>query len=619
MPRRRPCRPGPKLGSIAHIKYNVGQVILAGALRRRGYFCTMDNDVAIFLDLDNVVIGALEANLTFDVNLLLERVRELSDGRIVLRRAYGDWRQRPNLTKDLAEAGFELQSTVRLGNSSKNLADMHMVVEAMSTMLDGHNYGTYVLVSGDRDFAPLVQDLRKRGKKVIGAGVAHTTSRRLASLCDHFIYYDEIASAAGELQDEQFRGHLRRAMDQLLQDRDAVPASLLKQRLQSLSKGAFGRSPLGKRSFRKLLGQYPELVHLQQSDTTLYVTRPAGDDAIVPQAGHAPRRLDSEEIEALLRGALENLLPEGGHVRASLLKQRMQELSGGAFDETLQGDRSFRRFLDRYRALVVVGQEGSTLYARRADLSSAPLPEAAERKLSPEKEASLLQRALDDLLAKQERARASLLKQRMQELTNGAFDEVHQGDATFRQFLERYPAVVGLQQKGTTLLVQRPEIGDEPAELYARYRSALKKRGLRVIPAEERLLILKDVIAVLQRHSQVPWRQLVDHLFAHYKSNGRTVISKSYVNDVLRLARRADVLGVQNGGSLATSPVYLQIDGQRAFQDAVIRCDATYLKEIQGLNEPFGLEQAAIALYDSEGHARYLKVVLGRYADNGQS
>ena len=579
----------------------------------------MDNDIAIFLDLDNVVIGALEAGLTFDVNLLLDRVQELSEGRIVLRRAYGDWRQRPKLTKELAEAGFELQSTVRLSSNSKNLADMHMVVEAMSTMLDGRSYGTYVLVSGDRDFAPLVQALRKRGKKVIGAGVAHTTSRRLASLCDHFIYYDEIASAADGLQDERFREYLRRAMDQLLQDRPAVPASLLKQRLQSLSKGAFGRSPLGRKNFRKVLGQYPELVQLQQNETTLYVIRPASNATTGPNAGLGPRQLPAEEVEALLRSALENLLPEGGHVRASLLKQRMQELSSGAFDETMQGDRSFRRFLDRYRALVVVEQEGSTLYARRAEPAGAPLPAVSERKLSPEQEASLLQRALDDLLAEQERARASLLKQRMQELSDGAFDEIHQGDATFRRFLERHPATVALQQKGTTLLVQRPEIGGEPAELHARYRSALKKRGLRVVPAEERLLILKDVIAILQRHSQVPWRKLIDNLADHYKSNGRPAISKSYVNDVLRLARRADVLGVRNGGSLAASPVYLQIDGQRAFQDAVICCDATYLKEIQGLNEPFGLEQAAVALYNSESYARYLKVVLNRFSDNGRS
>ncbi|MGD8857268.1 MAG: NYN domain-containing protein, partial [Chloroflexota bacterium] len=142
----------------------------------------MTDDIAIFLDLDNLVIGAIEADLTFDINLVLERVQELSDGRIALQRAYGDWRQRANMTRALAAAGFELESTVRLGSNSKNLADMQMVVDAMSTLVDGQDFGTYVLMTGDRDFAPLVQSLRKRGKTVIGAGVKHTTSRRLVNV-----------------------------------------------------------------------------------------------------------------------------------------------------------------------------------------------------------------------------------------------------------------------------------------------------------------------------------------------------------------------------------------------------------------------------------------------------
>ena len=136
----------------------------------------MNNDVAILLDLDNLVIGAAEANLAFDVQLILKSVKELTSGRIVLRRAYGDWRQRQNMPKELAAAGFELQATVRLSNVSKNLADMQMVVDAMETLIDGHNFSTYVLATGDRDFMPLVQALRKRGKQVIGIGIKHTSS-----------------------------------------------------------------------------------------------------------------------------------------------------------------------------------------------------------------------------------------------------------------------------------------------------------------------------------------------------------------------------------------------------------------------------------------------------------
>ncbi|MGH2536294.1 MAG: NYN domain-containing protein, partial [Candidatus Promineifilaceae bacterium] len=148
----------------------------------------MDHDVAVFLDLDNLVIGAAEADLKFDIHLLLDALAEAAGGRLVLRRAYGDWRQRADLIKELAAAGFELQSTVRLSASSKNLADMQMVVDAMGTLVDGHDYAVYALATGDRDFAPLVHALRKRGKRVVGVGLSHAASQGLVRLCDRYLY-----------------------------------------------------------------------------------------------------------------------------------------------------------------------------------------------------------------------------------------------------------------------------------------------------------------------------------------------------------------------------------------------------------------------------------------------
>ena len=325
----------------------------------------MDNDIAVFLDLDNVVIGAKEVNLNFDINLVLDRICALTDGRLVLRRSYGDWRQRADLTKSLASAGFELQSAVRLSSNSKNLADMQLTVDAMSTLVDLHNFKTYVLITGDRDFAPLVQALRKRGKQVIGVGVRHTTSQNLARLCDHYIYYDELDEAARELLEDQVEELLQRALDQLLKEETRVPASLLKQRMQALSKGAFIRSTQGKRNFRKLLGDYPEIVKLQQEGTTLFVCRTGESLPETPQARQAPHPLEDDKVEALLKQALDDLLQENDHVRASLLKQRMQELSDGAFAEAQQGYKSFRKFLEQYKDLVKVEQERSTLYSSR--------------------------------------------------------------------------------------------------------------------------------------------------------------------------------------------------------------------------------------------------------------
>lgn len=579
----------------------------------------MNNDVAIFLDLDNLVIGAVEANLTFEIDLVLDHIKTLTEGRIVLRRAYGDWRQRANLTKDLAAAGFELQSTVRLTANSKNLADMQMVVDAMSTLIDRQNFSTYVLITGDRDFAPLVQALRKRGKEVIGLGISHATSKNLAELCDHFVYYDELAATARQLVEDQLEELIHRSLEQLLQETDRVPASLLKQRIQTLSKGAFGRSPQGKRSFHKLLGEYPHIVGMQQEGTTLFVRQPGDVHASEIEGARERRQLEEDEVEALLQSSLSDLLGADEQVRASLLKQRMQELSDGAFDENLQGDKSFRKFLERYRDLVAVDQEGTTLYAYRVDHPVGKGAAPVKRPLSPEDTETLLKTALDELMIDQKRVRASLLKQRMQELSKDAFDETKQGFESFRAFLESFPQLIKIQQKGTTLLVYRPDGFVPTDELHLYYRTLLKKQGLRVVPSNIRLRVLKDMIALLQSHPDVEWRSLVDKLTSHYRQTGAEDVSKSYINDVLRIARRAEVIQVDNGGSLAQAAVHLAMEGERLFQEAVIHCDACYLQEIRNLQNPLDMREAAVALYESDGHARYLKVIYSRYIDGPQT
>jgi hypothetical protein len=519
----------------------------------------------------------------------------------------------------LASAGFELQSAVRLSSNSKNLADMQLTVDAMSTLVDRHNFQTYVLITGDRDFAPLVQALRKRGKQVIGVGLRHTTSQNLARLCDHYVYYDELDAAARELLVDQVEELLQRALDQLLQDETRVPASLLKQRMQALSKGAFSRSAQGKRNFRKLLTDYPEIVEFQQEGTTLYVCRPGETLPDTPKADQAPRSLEDDQVEALLKEALDELLQDKDRVRASLLKQRMQDLSNGTFSEAEQGYKSFLKFLEQYKDLVEVNQERSTLYISRIAESETTKPSPDSQPMLAAEARELLRTALDKLLIDQDRVRASLLKQEMQELSGGAFDEAQQGVDTFSQFLEKYPNQVQLQRRGTTLLVSRPTNYIDPTQLHVNYRTALKKQGLRVVPSTIRLMVLKDLIAFLEAHQKVQWRHLVDHLVDHYQNARKEGVSKSFINDVLRVARRSDVIGVQNGGELAMSPIYLKIAGDRVFQDAVIRCDTTYLVQIKGLDLAFSLEEASIALYESVSHARYLKVILNRFYETEQA
>ena len=153
----------------------------------------MTNDIAVFLDLDNLVIGSKQANIQFDINFILDKIWAMTDnGRIVLRKSYGDWRQNQQLLEQLTVAGFTTQSTVRINNFSKNLADMQIVVDTMDTLVDGQQYSTYVLITGDRDFTPLVQSMQKRGKRVIGIGIKHTASRSFVSLCDEYVFYEDL-------------------------------------------------------------------------------------------------------------------------------------------------------------------------------------------------------------------------------------------------------------------------------------------------------------------------------------------------------------------------------------------------------------------------------------------
>lgn len=393
----------------------------------------MSNDIAIFLDLDNLVIGAKQINLEFDINLVLAKIREMTNGRIVMRRSYGDWRQSAKLMQDLAAAGFTTQSAVRLNNYSKNVADMQIVVDAMETLVDNRQFSTYVLMTGDRDFTPLVQTLRKRGKQVIGVGVESATSASFAELCDEYLYYENL-----------------------------VPA----------------------------------------------------------------QDLTDAQIEDLLARTLDTLLKDGERVRASVLSQRMQENSRGAFDR-----------------------------------SSYP-------------------------------------------------------ERTFRQFLARYPHIARLEQEDSTTYVTQPQHEPEIRPLHLRYRSLLKKQRMRIVPANTRFQILRDIVNVLQQDQQQTcrWRSLIDNLAEKYAA-GDNEISKNSINAVMLAARQAQVIRTLKGKTLAMAPVLLAIEDEKPFQEAVLRCDAAYLQGILNSEEPFDLEEAAVALYDTPGYSRYLQVVMKKWVE----
>src|SRR5205085_1268320 len=151
--------------------------------------------LAVFCDFENVALGVREAKYAqFDMEKVLERL--LLKGSIVVKKAYCDFERYKEFKRDLHEAAFELIEIPHLRQSGKNSADIRMVVDALDLCYTKSHVDTFVIISGDSDFSPLVSKLRENAKTVIGVGVKNSTSDLFISNCDEFIYYDDLVRVA---------------------------------------------------------------------------------------------------------------------------------------------------------------------------------------------------------------------------------------------------------------------------------------------------------------------------------------------------------------------------------------------------------------------------------------
>lgn len=152
---------------------------------------TSDATMAVFLDLENIALGARDAKYpSFDINKVLERL--LLKGDIVVKKAYCDFDRYKDFKRGLHEAAFELIEIPHVRQSGKNSADIRMVVDALDLCYTKGHVDTFVILSGDSDFSPLVSKLRENAKTVIGVGVKNSTSDLFLNNCDEFIYYDDL-------------------------------------------------------------------------------------------------------------------------------------------------------------------------------------------------------------------------------------------------------------------------------------------------------------------------------------------------------------------------------------------------------------------------------------------
>ena len=251
--------------------------------------------LAVFCDFENIALGVREARYSqFDMEKVLERL--LAKGSIVVKKAYCDWERYKEFKSTMHAASFELIEIPHVRQSGKNSADIRMVVDALDLCYTKSHVDTFVIVSGDSDFSPLVSKLRENAKTVIGVGVKNSSSDLLINNCDEFIYYDDLVRAdeqkrraakkrresapAGQDKKQEAFDLMLSTLEALMAERDAderIWGSMVKQALKRRNPG-FNESYYGFRAFSDLLEEAEKkgLIKLEADEKSGgYVVRPA--------------------------------------------------------------------------------------------------------------------------------------------------------------------------------------------------------------------------------------------------------------------------------------------------------------------------------------------------------
>ncbi|GMQ89417.1 MAG: hypothetical protein BMS9Abin09_0898 [Gammaproteobacteria bacterium] len=176
-------------------------------------------NLALFCDFENVALGVRDAKYAaFDIQKVLERL--LLKGSIVVKKAYCDWERYKEFKKPMHEAAFELIEIPHVRLSGKNSADIRMVVDALDLCYTKEHVDTFVIISGDSDFSPLVSKLRENNKGVIGVGVKNATSDLLIANCDEFIFYDDLVRGAEKQRRKKQRKTKKAAVPEQVAEAD---------------------------------------------------------------------------------------------------------------------------------------------------------------------------------------------------------------------------------------------------------------------------------------------------------------------------------------------------------------------------------------------------------------
>lgn len=247
-------------------------------------------NLAVFCDFENIALGVEDAKYAkFDIALVLKKL--LLKGSIVIKKAYCDWDRYKGFKPAMHEAAFELIEIPHVRQSGKNSADIRMVVDALDLCYTKPHVDTFVILSGDSDFSPLVSKLRENNKVVIGVGVKSSTSDLLMANCDEFIFYDDLVRSEPKQKTRRQRGggakkasakqspedKRQEAFDLVLETFEALQAerssghgvwgSMIKQAIKRRKPG-FNESYYGFKTFSELLEEAAEagILNLQYDE-----------------------------------------------------------------------------------------------------------------------------------------------------------------------------------------------------------------------------------------------------------------------------------------------------------------------------------------------------------------
>ena len=279
------------------------------------------NNMAVFCDFENVALGVRDAKYAkFDIGKVLERL--LLKGSIVVKKAYCDWERYKEFKAPMHEASFELIEIPHVRMSGKNSADIRMVVDALDLCYTKSHVDTFVIVSGDSDFSPLVSKLRENNKIVIGVGVKSSTSDLLIANCDEFIYYDDLVR-----KEEQRSGRRKApARQRGARGRSAAAAAA----------GAHRRCGTGSRRRRRR-----------------GAGRPATRD---PRKSDDEKKQEAFDLVLATIEALAEEREEDEKIWGSMIKQALKRQQPG-FNESYHGFRSFSQLLEEAQARKLIELE----------------------------------------------------------------------------------------------------------------------------------------------------------------------------------------------------------------------------------------------------------------------